>query len=277
VTPDFFRTLGISIVRGRAFEVTDRVDAAPVAIINESAARRIWNTTDVIGRHIRIGGPATPMVRIVGVAADARFRDLATDLSGARVEPDVYFPLAQRSDRDLEIAVRTSDGSALSLAALQAAVAAADASLPVYRVQRLSDAVRAQTASQRFGSTLLSLFSGGALLLSAVGLYGLISYVVGLSRQEIAIRLALGASRQRVVSLIVRNGLILVGAGIVLGAAGAVGAGRALQAQLFQTDPTDASSFAVVSLMLLTVTFFSTLLPATRAVRANPQAALRGE
>ncbi len=277
VTPDFFRTLGIAIVRGRGFVATDRADATPVAVINESAARRIWNTTDVVGRHIRIGNASTPMVEIVGVAADARFRDLTTDLSGARVEPDVYFPFAQRSDRDLEIAVRTTDGSALPLQALQAAVSAVDASLPAYRVQRLSDAVRQQTSSQRFASTLLSMFSFGALLLSALGLYGLISYIVGLSRQEIAIRLALGASRYRVVALIVRNGLMLVVVGILIGSAGAFAAGRALQAQLFQTGAADPSAFAVVSVMLLGVTFVATLLPARRAARINPQTALRGD
>jgi putative ABC transport system permease protein len=277
VTPDFFRTLGIAMVRGRGFVATDRADAPPVAVINESAARRIWNTTDVVGRHIRIGNASTPPVEIVGVAADARFRDLTTDLSGARVEPDVYFPFAQRSDRDLEIAVRTTDGSALPLQALQAAVSAVDASLPAYRVQRLSDAVRQQTSSQRFASALLSMFSLGALLLSALGLYGLISYIVGLSRQEIAIRLALGASRYRVVALIVRNGLMLVGVGILMGSAGAFAAGRALQAQLFQTGAADLSAFAVVSGMLLGVTLVATLLPARRAARINPQTALRGD
>jgi putative ABC transport system permease protein len=277
VTPDFFRTLGIPIVRGRGFAATDRAGGPPVAVINESAARRIWNTTDVFGRHVRIGDPSAPMVEIVGVAADARFRDLTTDLSGIRVEPDVYFPFAQRSDSDLEIAVRTTDGSKLPLQALQAAVSAVDASLPAYRVQRLSDAVRRQTSSQRFASALLSMFSLGALLLSALGLYGLVSYIVSLSRQEIAIRLALGASRYRIVSLIVRNGLVLVLAGILIGSAGAFAAGRALQAQLFQTGAADLSAFAGVCMMLLAVTVVATLLPARRAARINPQRALRGD
>jgi putative ABC transport system permease protein len=276
VTPDFFRTLGIELVRGRGFADTDRAETPPVAVINESAARRIWNTVDVVGRHIRAGGPSTPMVQIVGVAADARFRDLTTDLS-ARVEPDVYFPFAQRTDRDLEIAVRTTNGAALSLQALQAAVSAVDASLPIYRVRRLTEVVRQQTAFQRFASTLLSLFSMGALLLSALGLYGLIAYVVGLSRREIAIRLALGASRSRVVALIVRNGLVLVGIGILVGSGGALAAGRALQTQLFQTGAVDATAFAVVSVMLLAVTLVATLLPARDAARVNPQAALRSD
>lgn len=277
VTPEFFATLGIPVVRGRAFADTDRADTAPVAMINESAARRIWNTTDVVGRHIRIGAAPAPMVQIVGVTADARFRDLTTDLSGARVEPDVFFPFAQRSDRAIELAVRTTNGSAVPLAALQAAVSKVDASLPVYGVRRLADAVTRQTSSQRFGSTLLSIFSLGAMLLCALGLYGLISYIVGLSRKEIAIRLALGASRRRVVALIVRNGLVLVGAGILVGSIGSFAAGRMLEAQLFQTGAVDPFAFAAVSIMLLGVTLVATLLPARHAAHVNPQTALRGD
>lgn len=276
VTPDFFRTLGIPIVRGRGFEVTDRVDAPPVAVINESAARRLWKTTEVVGRHIRVGAAGAPMVQIVGVAADARFRDLTTDLTGARVEPDVYFPFAQRPDRDLEIAVRTTNGAAFSLQALQAAVSAVD-SLPVYRVRRLGDVVRQQTSAERLGSTLLAMFSVGALLLASLGLYGMVSYVVGQSRKEIAIRLALGASRHRLVALIVGNGLGLAGAGLLLGSAGALAAGRALEAQLFQTRPIDPPSLVAVSLTLLVVALAATLVPARRAARVNPQSALRGE
>lgn len=173
--------------------------------------------------------------------------------------------------------MRTTDGSTLPLQALQAAVSAVDASLPAYRVQRLSDAVRRQTSSQRFASAVPSMFSLGALLLSALGLYGLVSYIVGLSRQEIAIRLALGASHYRIVSLIVRNGLVLVLAGILIGSAGAFAAGRALQAQLFQTGAADPSAFAGVCTMLLAVTVVATLLPARRAARINPQTALRGD
>ena len=277
VTPDFFKPLGVPLVRGRGFTETDRLEAPPVAIINESAAKRMWNTADVIGRQIRLGSATGPAVEIVGVVGDVRFRDLTTDLTGARVEPDVFFPFSQRSSVDLEIAVRTTDGSAFPLESMQAAVAAVDPNLPVYRVQRLGEILRGQTASQRMGSSLLTMFSVGALLLSALGLYGLISYVVGLSRQEIAIRLALGASRSRVVAMIVRNGLVLVAAGILVGTGGAFAAARALEAQLFRTGPLDPSTLAAVSALLLIVTFLATLLPARRAARVSPHAALRGD
>ena len=173
----------------------------------ESAAKRLWGDVDPIGRQFRLGNLSGSPVQIVGVARDARFRDLTTDLSGARVEPDVYFPFAQRTDSEIEIAVRTADGSHVPAQALLRAVQAVDAALPLYRVLPLDDVVRAQTSTARFGSTLFAVFSTGALLLAAIGLYGLISYVVGLSRREIAIRLALGADARRVVTHIVANGM----------------------------------------------------------------------
>ena len=184
VTPGFFATLGIPITRGRAFTTQDAAGAPAVAIINEGAAKRLWGDVDPIGRQFRVGTLSGPPVQIVGVAGDARFRDLTTDLSGARVEPDVYFPFAQRTDSEIEIAVRTADRSDVPPPALLRAVQAVDAALPLYRVQPLDDVVRAQTSTARFGSTLFAIFSTGALLLAAIGLYGLINYIVGLSRRE---------------------------------------------------------------------------------------------
>ena len=277
VTPGFFTTLGISLKRGREFTEDDKDGRAQVAIINESGARRLWGTDDAVGRRFRLGTPAGPSVEIVGIVADARFRDLTTDLAAPRLEPDVYFPFAQRPDRDIEIAVRTRDGSAVPLSHLQQAVGRVDATLPLYAVQPLAEALRAQTSTARFGSTLLTIFSGAALLLAAIGLYGLIAYVVGLSRREIGIRLALGADARRVVLLIVGNGMVLAVAGLVLGTAGSVAAGRALENQLFQTASVDAATLAAVALLLLTVAGVASLAPTRTAVRMEPHAALRAD
>jgi ABC-type antimicrobial peptide transport system permease subunit len=189
----------------------------------------------------------------------------------------VYFPFAQRTDRDIEIAVRMRDGSAMSLSVLQQSVAAIDAGLPLYQVRPLEDAVRAQTSTARFGSTLLTIFSAGALLLAAVGLYGLIAYVVGLSGREIGIRLALGADAWRLVFLIVRNGMALVTAGLLVGALGAVAAGRALENQLFQTPGVDPATFGAVALLLTGVTAIASAIPTRRAVTIDPQVALRAD
>lgn len=276
VTPTFFDTLGIPIMRGRAFTPQDRRGGPLVAIVNESAARRIAPGTDAVGRQFRLGNAGGPAVEIVGIIPDVRFRDLTTDLSGSRTEPDVFFPFAQTTDRNIQIAVRTTDGSLATIGVLQQAVSDIDAGLPLYLVSDLMDLVRQQTSTSRFASALLTLFSTGALLLAALGLYGLVAYVVGMSHQEIAIRMALGANAAGVTALIVRNGMALVLSGIVLGIFGALGAARALQSQLFQTSAADPGAFTLVALVLLTVTLIASVLPTRRAVAVEPHAALRG-
>jgi putative ABC transport system permease protein len=277
VTPAYFNTLGISMTHGRPFTDQNRAGTTAVAIVNESAARRIWGTDDAIGRRFRLGDAQGPLVEIVGIAADARYRDLTTDLARARVEPDVYFPFAQRTDRDIEIAVRTADGATVPAASLQRALRSVDPGLPLYAMRPLNDALKAQTSTARFGSMLLTLFSVGTVLLSAVGLYGLIAYVVGRSRREIAIRLALGANARRVAALIVGNGMILVVAGIAIGTAGAVGAARALETQLFQSSGLELRTQVTVALMLIVIAFLASALSTRRAVRVDPQLALRAE
>jgi len=209
--------------------------------------------------------------------ATARFRSLTADLTAAKAEPDVYFPFAQRTDRDLEIAVRSTDGGTIPMPLLQQAVSGLDPGLPVYSVQRLEDAAAQQTATARLGSVLLGVFSTGSLLLSAVALYGLVSYVVGLSRREIAIRIALGADARRVVALIVRNGMVLVAVGLAAGIVGAVLAARAVETQLFETPKADPMIFGGVATMLLLVSLVASFVPARRAVRVDPQIALRAE
>jgi putative ABC transport system permease protein len=278
VTPDYFQTLSMPLVRGRRFNVDDRDGRPLVAIVSQSGARRIWEGDDVVGRRIRLGRTDNaPVAEIVGVVADARFRSLTRDIGAPGAEPDVFFPFAQRTDSDLEIAVRSTDGSPTSISSMQAAVSAVDSAIPVYRVQRLQDALAQQTATATFGVMLLAVFSGGTLLLAAIGLYGLVSYVVGLSRREIAVRLALGATPRTVMRLVVRNSLMLVGVGLLIGIVGAVLAGRSLAAQLFRTPPTDPGTYALVALTLVVVTFFASAVPARRAVRLDPHAALRAD
>jgi putative ABC transport system permease protein len=277
VTPDYFRTLSMPMLRGRSFTPDDRAGRPLVAIITASGARRIWSSDDAVGRRFRMGGPNAPEVQIVGVIADMRFRSLIVDVAGPGAEPDIFFPFGQRTDADLEIAVRSTDGSPVPIASLQAAVSAVDAAIPVYRVQSLRDALSQQTATARFGALLLGVFSGGTLLLAAIGLYGLVAYVVGLSRREIAVRLALGATPGTVTRLVVRNSLTLVGVGLLVGLAGAMVAGRSLESQLFQTPAMDPGTYALVAVSLVVVTFFASALPARRAVRLDPHAALRAD
>ena len=276
VTPDFFATLGIPILSGRAFTWNDSGDAPFVAVISAAAAKRIWGNESAVGHHffMGIGGPR---VEIVVVAGTARFRNLISDLSAPTSEPDVYFSYAQFPDSGVNLAVRTADGAQLSAAALREVVGRVDGALPVFGVRRLDDLVRRQTSTQRFISTLLTIFSAGAVLLAAVGLYGFMAYMASLSRREIAIRLALGADRTRVVALIVRNGMAIVLIGIVIGAAGGFAAGRAIQTQLFQTPASDPVTLGAVAALLLIVTFAATVLPTRRAASLDPHAALKAE
>jgi predicted permease len=277
VTRDFFRTLGIPLVSGRLFTEQDRRGAPPVAIVSDATARRLWGGANrAVGRTVRFGSDATP-AEVVGVVGNARFRNLTTDITATTSEPDVFVPFAQSTDWDLDVAIRSDSGAAISVGTLQQAVSAIDAGLPVYDVQLLDDVVAQQTATMRSASALLDVFSGGALLLAALGVYGLVAYIISLSGREIAIRLALGASGRRVVLHIVGNGMFLIVAGVLIGSIGARVAGSALQAQLFQTHPADPLTFGSVALILMAVGAIAILLPARRAARIDPSAALRAE
>jgi putative ABC transport system permease protein len=277
VTPDFFATLRIPVLRGRTFLETDRRDTPLVAVLTETSARRIWRDGDALGRKFVLGSAEGPVVEVVGIVADARFRDLTTDLAGSGTDPDVFFPIAQRSDRDLELALRSRDGRAISARRIQDIVSRVDGGLPVHLVLPLTDAVRQQTAALRFGSATLAIFSSSALIVAAVGLYGLIAYIVGRSRREIAVRLALGADASRVARMVVANAMILVGAGLLAGLAGAIVAARALRAQLFEVGAADPVTLASVVGVLAVASLAASALPAWRAARTAPHLALKAE
>jgi putative ABC transport system permease protein len=277
VVPSFFTTLGIPIVRGRAFTAQDRLDTPRVVIVSAATAKRLWPGQDPIGQHVRLGSGANGRATVVGVAGDVRFRDLTTNLSAPGSEPDVYMPFAQRTDRDVEIAVRSGTAALPPAAMLRDAVAAIDPQLAVYAVRPLADRLRQQSATARFGSLVLGGFSAAAVVLAAIGIYGVIAFAVGLSRREIAIRIALGATRGSVSGLIVRNGMTLVLAGVVLGLAGSSLATRALAAQLFGVTPADPVTFALVTTLVVLVALLASYAPARRAARLDPQVALRAE
>lgn len=275
VAPGYFAALGIAIARGREFSETDRAGAPLVAIISESGARRFWGAENPIGRHLLTNNRANPRIEIVGVAADARFRNLRRDLSDPLAEPDIFFPYAQRTDADLEFALRTQSGAFVSAGTLQTAMQQLDAALPVFQVQPLDRVVARQTSAIRFASALMGFFSIAALLLAALGLYSLLAYVIGLSRREIAIRLALGASTRVVGRSILANGLVLVSAGMAIGAGGALAAGQAISSQLFRTSATDPATLGAVAVLLLVVTTTAMTVPMWRALGIEPHAALK--
>jgi ABC-type antimicrobial peptide transport system permease subunit len=277
VTPRFFEALGIPILAGRGFTASDLGDSPRVAVVSDATARRLWPGQDPLGRRFHLGDLTGPEVTVVGVAASARFRDLTSDLAAPAGGLDVFFPFTQRTDVDLEIAVRTRTGAALSAAVLQAQVAAIDPLLPLYLVQPLEDAVRAQNAAPRFGSLVLGAFSGLALVLSAIGVYGVIAFVVGLSRREIAIRLALGADGRKVLGVVMANGMTLVLGGVAIGLVGARLGAKVLASQLYGVQVTDTGTFLTVTGVVTLVACLACWLPARRAARVEPQTVLKGE
>ena len=279
VSPEFFSALRIPLLRGRGFTPEDRAGTPRVAVVSAPMARRFWPGQDPVGRRFHLGDASGPEVIVVGVAAQVRSRDLTSDLGAATSEPDVYVPFAQRTDADIEIAIRgRGRGAALPSAAMvQAAVAALDPGLPLFRVEPMPDAVRRQSAAARFGSLVLEAFGGLALLLAAIGIYGVISFVVGLSSREIAIRVALGADRRRVLRVVMGNGMTLVLAGLGLGVVGARLGGRLLESQLYGVEVGDAATLAAVTGVVLLVALLAIWIPARRAAAVEPQVVLKEE
>jgi predicted permease len=275
VTPDYFTTLGIPLLRGRAITAADRDSAPLVVVISDAMARRFWPGRDPVGQRFRTGTETGPEVTVVGVVGTARFRDLTTSL--ATTEPDVFFSFAQRTDTDLSIAIRTDESPAAAAAAIQRALAGVDPGLPVYQVTSMTELLEGQTATARFGSALLGAFSIVALLLASIGIYGVLAFVIGLSRREIAIRMALGATTARVVGLIVRQGMGLVMIGLAIGAIGAFFVTPALSTQLFGVTANDPATFLIVPMLLAIVALVATYLPSRGAARVDPQQALKSD
>jgi putative ABC transport system permease protein len=275
VTPDYFSSLGIRLVRGRTFTAADRDSAPGAAIISESTARRLWRDANPVGRRLRFGGPDGPEATIVGVVGDARFRDLTTPL--ATTEPDVYFPMAQVSTRSLHVAVRSSLPPEQIAAAVRREIAAIDPAVPLFGVEPLQQLLDQQTATGRFGSAVLTAFGLSALVLAAVGLYGVLAFLVSLRRREIGIRLALGATSGRVLEGVIAQGTALAAIGLVVGVAAAFFSTRVIESQLFGIGARDPLVFAGAAVALLLVAVVASWVPARRASRVDPQIALRVE
>ena len=279
VSPEYFTTLGIQLQRGRTFTAADGPDAPRVAVVGASMARRLWPDRDPIGQRISLAGTDGPLpwVEVVGVVADVRFRDLTGDLLDPLATVDVYFPFAQRTDETIEIAVRGDSDPATLAAGLERLVQELDPTLPLFEVAPLGEALAQQTSAARFGSLVLSLFAGVATVLAAVGIYGLLAFVVGASSRELAVRMALGAASASVVGLVVRKGMALAGLGGVIGILTAVPATRVLGSILYGVRANDPATLAGVAGLLLLVSLLACWLPARRASRIAPQAALQAE
>lgn len=277
VTPEYFSTLHIPLLIGRPFTRHDREDQPRVAIASEAMARRLWPGADPVGKRISLSGPSGPWVTVIGVTANAKYRDLTADPMDPAMGPDLYLPFAQSPDPDAEVVVRSSRDPVALTAVIQREVAAIDPGLPIFRAEPMTATLAQQTANDRFGAFLLALFSGMALVLAAIGIYGVLAFVVRGSRRDIAIRMAIGANQDEVVGLVVRQGMIMAFVGVALGLTFALLATRALSALLFGVTATDPVTFGAISLLIGFVMLLASYLPARTAARVDPITVLRSD
>jgi len=272
ITPNYFRTLEIPILSGRAFAETDTEGSTPVAIIDERLAKLVATLGDPIGRRVRIPVMNLPWLTIVGVAGHIRHDRLDED-----TRPQVYFPYKQRTQDRMALAVRTRTEPALIGGSLVAAIRAVDPEQPVYDARTLQAVVDRSVAQRWLQTVLLGSFAVIAVLLASIGVYGVIAYTVGQRRREFGIRLALGASRSEIVGLVMRRGVLLFAAGAAIGLAAAAASARLLTSLLFNVSGFDLISLGVSTVILFVVALAACGLPARRAAGVNPSLALRAE
>lgn len=275
ISADYFRAMGIPLLKGRGFTDNDRLDGIPVIVVNETMARRFWPGQDVIGKRIRWGGwNPDGWLTIVGVTTDVKLSSLE-----AESEPTVYMPTFQVSRLRSEVLfiARTSADPASLAAALRREINAVDAELPVYGIRTMNEVVAESVAQRRFTMNLLTGFAAAALLLAAIGLYGVISYSVAQRTQEIGIRMALGAQTGNVVRQVVAQGMKLALIGLSSGLIAAFALTRLMKNLLYGVSATDPTTFGGITLLLGAVALLACYIPARRAAKIDPLIALRAE
>jgi putative ABC transport system permease protein len=272
VTPDFFQAVGGTLIRGRHFNDADSMDAPRVTIVNQALVDRYFAGADPIGRRIQFGGNLVH--EIVGIVGDMRYRSVEMP-----ADPTFYLPLTQNAERwpFLSITVHTSGDTAAAMTALRAAFREADGNQAVMRVRSFDEILHTALATRRFNTVLVMAFAGAALLLAAIGTYGVMSFAVSLRTRELGVRAALGASPGDLLRLVISQGLKITALALALGMAGGLGAAGIMRSFLYEVAPRDPRTFALVALTLGGAALLATWLPARRAVGINPVTALRNE
>ncbi len=274
VSGDLFSALGIRLKAGRGFDERDNRTAAPVAVINESMARRYWPGEEPIGKQFRLGGPPAifPWLTVIGIAADVRYGDVEV-----APEPTIYQPLSQARGGSLSIVVRASGNPAALAGAIRGEVRDIDRSVPVLNVREFRDYVSESFAQRRLVLAVVSAFAGIALFLAAFGIYSVVSYSVTQRTREIGLRVALGARQIGILKLILRQGIPVSIAGIALGLAGTLAFAKGIRTLLYGVAPMDPLTIGLVCVLLLVVAVLASYVPAKRALRIDPAVALRFE
>jgi len=273
VSSDYFRAMNIPLQRGRELSENDTKGMPEVLVVTDAFVKRFFPGEDPIGRRLVFDGPDKTPREIVGVVGDVKRKGLDAD-----VQPEVYVSYLQRPDRRLNVLLKTDlrDAGQLIQPA-RAAVKAFDSNQIIWRTHTLDQLLSTSVAPRRFNMLLLGIFAAVALVLAAVGLYGVMSYSVSWRTHEIGIRMALGAKRANVLRLVVRQGMTMALIGLAIGLVGAFSLSRVLKSLLYGVSSTDPLTFAIVSVVLLAVALLACLLPARRATRVDPLVALRTE
>jgi putative ABC transport system permease protein len=270
IAGDYFRALGIPLLRGRAFSRDDyATNSAPVLVCSEALAQKLFPNEDPIGRHVQFGSDR--IFEIIGMVGDIKLTRILDD------RPDKIYLPHQGAGGNGSLIVRTRIAPASLAEPIRKAILEVDPDQPVANIHTLEHDVSRSVASRQQMFTLLGIFAVVALGLAALGLYGVLAHAVALRRRDIGIRMALGAQRSDVLRLILGNGMRVTSVGVVIGLAGAFALTRVLQNQLYQVGTTDPVTFVAVALLLGLVAFLACLIPARRATRVDPMTALRNE
>ena len=275
VSPNYFNAMGTPIVAGRDFNEADTSESAQVVIINKAMAERFWPGESPLGKRISYGSNADNQptwIEIVGVVGDVRHVGLDTD-----VTPEAYVPYTQAPYRFMSIIIRTATEPATLVAAVRSQVQALDPQQPVYDIKTMEEVIGDSLAKRRLNMLLIAIFAAVALLLAAVGIYGVMSYSVVQRTHEIGIRMALGATRGDVLRLVVRQGMFLVVVGLGIGLIAAFMLTKVLDSVLFGVTSKDPITFVVVAGTLMLVALIACYIPARRATKVDPLTALRYE
>ena len=270
VSPDYFRTLEIPLLRGRFFTAADKLDSTPVVLINQALAQRYWPNENAIGKRIQIPTSTKAVwATIVGIVGDLHHRGLDQP-----VKPEWYVPLSQAPYPAVIIAVRSNQDPTSLTSAIRREVQAIDSAQPIAHVRTLNQVIADSVAPRRLSVVLLTVFAGLALVLAAVGIYGVMSFLVVQRTHEIGVRMALGAQRSDVLRLVITHAGALIGAGTAIGLVVALLCTSFLRSALYETSALDLTTFGFVTLTLALVAFLASYIPARRATGADPMIAL---
>jgi putative ABC transport system permease protein len=274
ITPNYFSVMRVPLVAGRFFDDRDAADAPDAVIINQTMARMFWPGESPIGRRIKYGSQTSqaPWMTIVGVVGDTRRTGL-----DAVVRPETYLPHAQSPAGGMTLVVRTAGAPEDAVPALRNAVRAIDPVIPLFATRSIEELLGEMTAQRRLNTLLLSVFGAVAAIVAGVGVYGVLAYSVTQRRRELGVRIALGATAATLLHLVLREGLLLAGTGLIAGLLGALALGQVLTSLLYGVSATDPATLAAIAAAAAFTALLACVVPAIRAMRVDPTSALRAE